>query len=817
MRSMKKSVEGFSLLFLLGILCLTPKIASVTDTLALTQSIKDGETMISAGGSFELGFFSPSQSTNRYVGIWYYNDVSIQTVVWVANREVPLVNTSGVLEVIKPGLLVLRNGNNDIIWSSSNSSISVQNPVAQLLDTGNLVVKDATDDKPETFLWQSFHHPTDTFLPGMKLGRNFVTGLEVHVSAWKSYEDPAPGQYTYSCDPSGYPQNSVKKGSVLQYRTGPWNGQGFSGVRGLRKNPIFSYEVVLNSQEVYYSYKLLSSTITRFTLSQSGVGQRWTWDNVTQSWTLYLSAPTDNCDSYGLCGAYGVCDVGNSATCGCLDKFEPKYPERWAEGYWSSGCNRKIQLDCHKGDVFVKYSGFKLPDTHNSSYDRNISLEECRTVCLENCFCTAYSSLDISNGGSGSGCLLWFGDLIDLRVINDAGQDIYIRMASSEFVSLNGSNGKKRVFVISLSLSLGVVLLAFSFILFLQIRKKRYPKLGKRGHILDRDHTNHEKDFELPLFELSTIIKATNNFSDGNELGQGGFGLVYKGLLEEGQEVAIKRLSKTSAQGPDEFKTEVICIAKLQHRNLVRLLGCCIEEAEKILIYEYMANKSLDLFIFDRENSKVLDWPKRFSIIQGIGRGILYLHQDSRLRIIHRDIKASNILLDADMNPKISDFGTARSFGGNETEANTCRIVGTHGYMSPEYAGDGLFSVKSDVYSFGVLVLETISGKRNRPFLHQGCHLNLLGHAWKLYKEGRELELVNSHIVNSCHPLEVLRSIHVGLLCVQQCPDDRPDMSTVIFMLGNEVVLPEAKQPGFFLESNIVVNAEMSITLLEAR
>nr|GEV33116.1 putative S-locus glycoprotein domain-containing protein [Tanacetum cinerariifolium] len=310
-------------------------------------------------------------------------------------------------------------------------------------------------------------------------------------------------------------------------------------------------------------------------------------------------------------------------------------------------------------------------------------------------------------------------------------------------------NKKQVVITVTLSISAGLILLALILALYIWSKwknKSHAERAGRPVLIFDKDNicSREKGDIEVPLFSLSEVSKATNNFSVKNKLGEGGFGPVYKGVLEEGQEIAVKRLSKSSQQGFDEFENEVICIAKLQHRNLVKLLGYCMQGDETLLIYEYMPNKSLDSFIFDESSESPLDWPLRFHIIHGIARGLLYLHQDSRHRIVHRDLKASNILLDHDMNPKISDFGLARMFSEHESEANTKRVVGTLGYISPEYAVNGIFSVKSDIFSFGVLVLEIVSGKKNR--------------------------------------------------------EDRPNTLSVVSMLGGEGLLPSPKQPGFFIQ-----------------
>ncbi|KAJ6885597.1 hypothetical protein NC651_026279 [Populus alba x Populus x berolinensis] len=327
----------------------------------------------------------------------------------------------------------------------------------------------------------------------------------------------------------------------------------------------------------------------------------------------------------------------------------------------------------------------------------------------------------------------------------------------------------------------------------------------------DKDIQGEVTSQDLPLIRLDVINEATKQFSDENKLGQGGFGPVYRGTLEDGKEVAVKRLSRTSGQGQREFLNEVVLIARLQHRNLVRLLGCCLEKNEKLLIYEYMPNKSLDVILFGSRNGVLLDWQRRLSIINGIARGLLYLHEDSRLRIIHRDLKTSNILLDYEMNPKISDFGMARIFGGNQSEANTNRIVGTYGYMAPEYAMAGLFSVKSDVFSFGVLLLEIISGKRNIGFHLSKEGESLLTFAWKLWSDGQGLELMDPMLEKSSMATEVLRCIHIGLLCVQEDPADRPTMSSVLHMLASDTItLPIPKQPAFSIGRFVAMKGQSS-------
>ncbi|XP_051215519.1 cysteine-rich receptor-like protein kinase 10 [Lolium perenne] len=352
------------------------------------------------------------------------------------------------------------------------------------------------------------------------------------------------------------------------------------------------------------------------------------------------------------------------------------------------------------------------------------------------------------------------------------------------------------ILAITLPIAAALLLLVVTCVCFWRRRKQAERKP------LVPCSTNQDdiQSIDSLLLDLSTLRAATDNFAESNKLGEGGFGSVYKGVLSEGQEIAVKRMSQTSTQGIEELKTELVLVAKLQHKNLVRIVGVCLEGQEKLLVYEYMPNRSLDTVLFDSEKSRDLDWGKRLKIVNGVARGLQYLHEDSQLRIVHRDLKASNVLLDSDCNAKISDFGLAKLFGWDQSQAVTSHIAGTYGYMAPEYAMRGQYSVKSDAFSFGVLLLEIVTGRKNSSFADSEQSIDLLSLVWEHWTTGTVEELADPSLgMGSRSPGgQMLKLVHIGLLCVQDNPADRPTMSTVNVMLSsNTVSLQAPSRPTF--------------------
>lgn len=383
------------------------------------------ELLFFKNGTFEAGFFNLANSNNRYLGVWYKN-IFPRTIVWVANKETPLKDNTGILEVgTNQGILSIKDGGGAKIWSSSASHTPNKSIVVKLLESGNMVVKDGHNN----LLWQSFDYPSDTLLPGMKIGVNFKTGQHRALRSWRSFTDPTPGNFSLGVDTRGLPQlvitNENTNSNDIAYRPGSWNGLSITGLPGEITDQLTKSLFVMNQDEVFYEIQLLNSStkLMRSRLLPEGYQVRFIWSDEKKIWDSQFPKPFDVCQTYALCGANAICDFnGKAKHCGCLSGFKANSA--------GSICARTTRLDCNKGgiDKFQKYKGMKLPDTSSSWYDRTITtLLECEKLCLSNCSCTAYAQLNIS--GNGSGCLHWFYDIVDIRTLPTGGQDFYLRMA----------------------------------------------------------------------------------------------------------------------------------------------------------------------------------------------------------------------------------------------------------------------------------------------------------------------------------------------------------------------------------------------------
>nr|XP_028959365.1 G-type lectin S-receptor-like serine/threonine-protein kinase CES101 [Malus domestica] len=746
-------------------------------------NVLSNSDIVSASGKFNLSFVVQTMDSNTsYIAILRNNQ--LPNKAWIGNRNSPIPYPSSPLLTfdLSNTLRITYQGGNPIVIYSPPKNISSTNAFeAILLDSGNFVIREASSVNGSTngVLWQSFDYPTDTFLPGMKLGVDRRSGKNWSLLSWATSFNPAPGPLTLDWDPNGK-QLRIKQGGVVYWTSGVFDGGKFPFIFPEVSEQRYNFSIISNEYEDYLTY--------------SSVGDP---SDPEPEWVLY---------SRGTLFEYGAqvaitnaqyCD-GYNAVGGCVRRDRP------------SNCTGKF------GDEFVQKNGYlKIKDSSNTSRATSwhvVSSVDCKVLCWQNCSCLGFDT-PADNQSSGPGCRFWSVDceFVENRTGSGNTSSVFVlssltTLANSPPAKKNVNSGRKWLWVV---IAIPTALLLTMFCIFGYLLRRRMLSGGDRAGkqntwlFFDEPHQENMGKHDLSIFTYESILTATSNFSEENKLGEGGFGPVYKGKLETGREIAVKRLSKSSGQGNMGFKNELILIHELQHTNLVQLFGFCSHEDERMLIYEYMPNKSLDYFIFDSIRGRLLDWKKRFGIIEGITQGLLYLHRYSRTRVIHRDLKASNILLDENMNPKIADFGLASIFTHTELEANTSRIVGTLGYMPPETI-EGIVSVKTDVYSFGVLILEIISGRKNNRFCNDDGLLNLVGYAWELWKENKELELMDPTLGDSYNGNQLLRCIHVGLLCVDENAADRPTMSDVISMLTNESMeLPKPKKPAYYAQGNV--------------
>ncbi|GJV10026.1 G-type lectin S-receptor-like serine/threonine-protein kinase [Tanacetum coccineum] len=696
---------------------------------------------------------------------------------------------------------VLSMRNSPYIWAANWKQSSAPDAATLSIDrnTGNLIVTEGSKI--------SFDYPGNVLLPGMKLGYDLKTRKNWTLTSPLTEGVYDPGAFTLSWEPA-------EERLVIRRRNQPY------WTSGKMKDQKFPYLREPNSPDSETKYKLTSvynNTAGYFSYNNDQDLGREDDGGPIPMWILQVNGQ--------------IKDSKNDAS------LTPEF----CYGLESkSGCMKDSTYlqKCKKGNYTVSHEYVSFdPSTTNSTTDSNssLSISDCFNKCWNECNCVGFNS----SNSNQTGCTMFFGS-------NSLSHSVASSYQAYVISSNNPSphkNGMHLIWIL-IGTAVAIVLLCLGLLRCHNKRKHRHEEEERRKrdeyfleltasesfkyvHQLEGDGRNAN---DLLVFSVASIMAATNDFSDENKLGQGGFGPVYKGKLSDGREVAIKRLSRTSGQGLVEFKNELILISKLQHTNLVRVLGCCIHGVEKMLIYEYMPNKSLDFYLFNETRKQELDWAARFNIIEGIAQGLLYLHKYSRMRVIHRDLKASNVLLDESMNPKISDFGMARIFSPNETQCMTKRVVGTFGYMSPEYLIGGTFSVKSDIFSFGVLMLEIVTGRKNSSFIHIDPTSSLIGYAWELYRKGDALELMDPTLARTCVVQQLLRTVHVALLCVQKHAADRPTTSDMISMLLNDTVsLPIPNEPPFISQredsdlNSIGSKTEdcsvnnMTITVMDAR
>ncbi|XP_006652280.1 G-type lectin S-receptor-like serine/threonine-protein kinase At2g19130 [Oryza brachyantha] len=760
--------------------------ATETDTVSAGKALTGNDMLVSSNGKFALGFFKTSSesshnASNWYLGIWF-NQVSKHTPVWVANGDKPVTSaTSPEATVYGDGnLVILDQATKSIIWSTQ-ANITANTTMAKLSDDGNLVLQNTNSS---LVFWQSFDYPTNTHLAGAKLGWNKVTGLNRRLVSRKNSVDPASGMYSYELiDNNGSARFILSAHSSISYwSSGEWNGHYFGSIPEMTGKRLIDFTFVSNDEEEYFTYTLLhNTTIMRFTLDISGQAKIFLWVEQAQDWVPTYTNPKQ-CDVYGICGAFTICEENKLPVCSCMKGFSIRSPNDWDLGDRTGGCMRNTPLDCgiNKNtsvpDRFLPMPCVGLPNNGHNIEDATSS-GVCAQVCLSNCTCTAYYY-------GNNGCFVWNDELINVKQLpcddNTDGATIYLRLAAKE---VQGIKSNRRP--ITIGVVIGASVASFALLTVFLILMIRRNKSWLSGHRVKKFHDGSG----IIAFRYADLQHATNNFSD--KLGAGGFGSVFKGFLTESNIIAVKRLDG-ARQGEKQFRAEVRSIGIIQHINLVKLIGFCCESDRRLLVYEHMPNLSLDTHLF-HSNTTSLKWSTRYQIALGVARGLAYLHDSCRDCIIHCDIKPENILLDSSFVPKITDFGMAK-FLEREFSQVLTTVRGTIGYLAPEWISGTVITSKVDVYSYGMVLLEIISGRRNssKEFATRDDYEYfpvLVAH--KLLN-GDAGSLVDQNLHGDVHWEQVERAFRVACWCIQDNELDRPTMSEVVQYLEGflEVGIP---------------------------
>ncbi|XP_048554889.1 G-type lectin S-receptor-like serine/threonine-protein kinase At2g19130 [Triticum urartu] len=766
-----------------------PSFAAATATILPGQALAVGDKLVSENGRYALGFFdtsstkSPQSTSSWHLGIWF-NTVPKFASAWVANREKPIKNTTSLqLTISTDGNLVIQNRSTKSIFWSTQANVKRNGTIAMLLSNGNLILRNSSNSSH--ILWQSFDDPTDTLLPGAKLGFDRLTGLDRRLVSWKNRVSPASGAYCNGLDPSGADQFLLTRldSSMSYWSSGVWNGNSFVSYPGNNTPNQASYNLTFvdNEREKYVVESLADeNAVFRHVIDASGQAKGYVWYEGLQDWILAYNQPKAQCDVYAVCGPFTICNDDDLPNCICMDGFTITSPLDWELEDRTAGCLRKTPLHCitnknttYSTDQFASLPCVRLPK-NASKVEIATSAEECAQICLNNCSCTAYSFGD-------EGCYILHHELINIAQLqcggttkNSDGETLYFRLSAQDVQSSKNNRRQTVGVVVGTGLSaLGLFGLGLLLMIW-RNKRKRSPR-----------KTYGSDGGRIIAFEYTDLQRATKYFTD--KLGGGSFGSVFKGFLSDSHAIAVKML-EGAYQGEKQFRAEVSSVGAIQHINLVKLVGFCCHGPKRLLVYEHMPNRSLDIHLF-KDDSTILNWTTRYQIALGVARGLAYMHESCRDYIIHCDVKPENILLDALFVPKIADFGMAKILGRDFSRALTT-ARGTIGYLAPEWIYGVAITAKVDVYSYGMVLLEIISGRRNSDAsCSSGGDLGVFFpvHAARKLLEGDIKSLVDHKLQGDVNLAEVELACKVACWCIQDEEFDRPTMGEVVQILEGQV------------------------------
>ncbi|XP_039068017.1 putative receptor protein kinase ZmPK1 [Hibiscus syriacus] len=748
----------------------------------------DSDLLISSDNTFTCGFYGVGKNA-YYFSIWFTSSKE-KTVAWMANRDKPVNGKGSKVSFLRDGAFVLTNVDGSITWETNTRTTDAQ--TAELLDNGNLVLKDSS----LKVLWQSFDFPSDTLLPHQHFTKS--NKLTSRLGG---------GNYG-----TGYFSFFFDTDNVLRLiYDGPdisnvyWPNVDFDAFGNGRTNFNSTRIAMLNGTGWFSSSDRLSFRASdssfgikrRLTMDYDGNLRLYSLNMVSGLWTITWEAVMQLCSVHGLCGRNGICVYTPKPKCSCPPGYEMADPSNW-----NKGCRPMFSRICSlQYPQQVKF--VKLPHVDfygfDSSFSIGISLESCKKKCLEDCRCKAFSYRL-----TGEGRCFTKVELFNGYTSPNFPGDLYLKLPmhiqTSEAIILNGSNhtcksnestmliglssssmsetrGKSArwVYLYSFAAVVGAIEMLFIGLCWWFLFRHGIPSTMEEGYRL----LSHQ----FRKFSYMELKKATKNFEE--EMGSGASGIVFKGVLVDDRVVAVKKLGD-SYLTEEVFWAEANIIGKINHMNLVRMLGFCLEHKHRLLVYEYVQNRSLDKHLF---SGNVIGWKERFKIALGTAKGLAYLHHECLEWVIHCDVKPENILLDGDFEPKISDFGLAKLSQRDCNNNEMSRIRGTKGYIAPEWALNLPVTAKVDVYSYGVVILELVKGIRLSHWVvqdgdEQETELTRFIKVVRGKMQGGEVAWVNdtvdTRLNGEFNLIQAEKMIEIGICCVDENRNKRPTMDSIV-------------------------------------